>query len=90
MKMNGLYQCCVFKVREYIYPPASSKLSRNKDFDFYETLENCIIYYKLQGKVLTTGDFNSRTSTLSDLLDSDKYLDDEQDFTTYFDLQLGP
>ena len=37
--------------------------------------------------MLITGDFNSRTSTLSDLLDSDKYLDDEQDFNTYFDLQ---
>ena len=79
----------IFLCHVYI-PPASSKLRKNEDFDFYETLENGIINYKLQGKVLITGDFNGRSSNLSDLLDYDKYLDDEQDFSTYYDLQLRP
>ena len=41
-------------------------------------------------KNFLTGDWNSRTSTLLELLDYDKYVDDEQTFSNYFDLQLNP
>ena len=80
----------ILTLRRTYIPPAISKLRKNEEFDFYETLENGIINYKSLVKVLITGDFNSRTSNLYDLLDYDKYLDDEQVFSSYFDLQLRP
>lgn len=73
-----------------IYTPANSKLRKNDEFDIFETIEQGIIKYKVDGKIFLTGDWNSRTSNLSDLLDYDKNLDDEQTFSNYFDLQLNP
>ena len=79
----------VFLCHVYI-PPANSKLRKNDEFDIFETTEQGIIKYKVDGKNFLTGDWNSRTSNLSDLLDYDKFLDDEQTFSNYFGLQLNP
>ena len=40
-------------------PPVSSRLRKNEDFDFYETLESGIIKYKNSGKVFITGDLRA-------------------------------
>ena len=64
------------------------QIKKKDDFDFFETLEQGIISFQTQGKVLLTGDFNSRSSNLTDLLDFDKYLDNEQDYLNCSLLQL--
>ena len=75
----------------YIPPSCScSKLRKSDDFDFYETQEQEIISFQMQGKVLLAGDFKSRSSNLIELLNFDKYLDDEQDFLNSSTLQLQP
>ena len=51
----------------------------DKDFDFFEEIENNIENYNKIGKTLITGDFNSRTAQVSDILEFDKYLDDDND-----------
>lgn len=84
----------VFDFNEDVYlcniyiPPVSSKLRNAGDFDIYEQLEQGIIAYKMLGKIFITGDFNSRTSNAIDLLDFDKYLDEERDFSNFSDLQI--
>ena len=81
---QDVYLCNVY------IPPSCSKLRKKDDFDFFETLEQGIISFQTQGKVLLTGDFNSRSSNFTDLLDFDKYLDDEQDYLNCSTLQLQP
>lgn len=84
----------VFEFNEDVYmcniyiPPVNSKLRNAADFDIYEQLEQGIIAYKTLGKIFITGDFNSRTSNATDLLDFDKYLDEENDFSNFSDLQI--
>lgn len=51
-------------------------------------MEQGIIAYKTLGKIFITDDFNSRTSNAIDLLDFDKYLDEERDFSNFSDLQI--
>ena len=43
----------------------------------YELLEQSVLRYKDRGKLYITGDFNSRTASETDLIDFDKYLDDD-------------
>ena len=68
-------------------PPSGSKVLRSNDIDIFEQLELDITKYKQLGKVYLTGDFNSRTSSESDCLDFDQYLDEEDSFINDFVLQ---
>ena len=51
----------------YIPPPGSNVLNSN-DLCFFEELENSIGKFSNQGKSFVTGDFNSRTGSLSDVI----------------------
>ena len=64
----------------YVYiPPTSSKVRKDKDLEFFEEVEKGLEKYSKMGKTYVTGDFNSRTATLSDILDFDAYLDIDDD-----------
>jgi hypothetical protein len=68
----------------YIYVrPNDSRVFREDEFDFGDMLEACISKYESKGKVIITGDFNSRIGNdkdMSDTLDYDHYIDPiEQD-----------
>ena len=64
----------------YVYiPPTSSKVLKDKDFDFFEEVEKGLEKYNKMGKNYVTGDLNSRTALLSDILDFDAYLDRDHD-----------
>ena len=82
-------QSDLFRFEEDVYicnlyiPPSSSKVLNNQETDIYEFLEQGVLRYKDQGKLYITGDFNGRTAREQDLLDFDKYLDDEA-FTESF------
>ena len=71
----------VFLFAEDVYicnlyiPPYGSKVLNSQDIDMYELLEQSILRYKDRGKLYITGDFNRRTTSETDLLDFDKYLD---------------
>ena len=75
----------LFKFNEDIYichtyiPPKSSKVLVDRDFDFFEEIENNIEKYRKNGKTFIVGDLNSRTGSLTDILESDRYLDSEFD-----------
>lgn len=56
-------------------PPICSKVLIDKDFDFFEEIENGIEKFSKVGKTYITGDLNSRTAQLLDILEFDKYLD---------------
>ena len=68
---EDVYICNVY------IPPSGSKVLNSQDVDIFECLEQGLLNYKDRGKVFISGDFNSRTSTESDYLDVDKYLDDD-------------
>ena len=53
----------------------------DKDFDFFEEIEKGKERFNRMGDTFITGDFNSRTAQLSDILLFDKYLDDDDDDT---------
>ena len=74
LSFNEDLYCC----HTYI-PPPSSKVLIDKDFDFFEEIEKGIEKFSKLGKTFITGDFNSRTAQLSDILHFDKYLDDDDD-----------
>ena len=58
--------------------PVTSKVLRDRDFDFFEEIEKRLVKYSKMGKTYIVGDLNSRTAQESDILDFDKYLDDIQ------------
>ena len=64
----------VFICHTYL-PPKTSSLVKNTDLDIFELIENGIEKYKPLGKVLITGDLNSRTSDIPDQILFDKHLD---------------
>jgi hypothetical protein len=74
-------QSCLFDFNEDVYighayiPPCNSNIFANDDFDFFETIEFCISKYNDLGKVVFSGDLNSRTSDFPDFITLDKYLD---------------
>ena len=75
----------------YVYiPPTSSKVLKNKDFDFFEEIEKVLEKYSKMGKTYVTGDFNARTATLSDILDFDAYLDPENNIQGETDINSFP
>ena len=63
----------------YILPP-SSKVFIDRDVDVFEELEKDIEIFETLGKTNLTGDYNSRTSTISDVLEFDEYVDTLQEF----------
>lgn len=69
-------------------PPSGSKVLKSQDIDIFEQLELDVARYKQFGrKIFVTGDMNSRSSTESDCLDFDRYLDDEDIFLNDIILQ---
>lgn len=79
----------IFICHTYI-PPPSSKVINYEETDFFEQLEHGISLYKNLGKIFITGDLNCRTSNLSDILDFDEYLDDEDDCEMSFQTSIPP
>ena len=57
------------------FPPANSNVFDVRQVDFHELLESDIIKYNNLGRVLVTGDLNSRTSNESDFIVFDRYID---------------
>ena len=66
----------VFICNLYI-PPTCSKVLQDRDFDFFEDIEIGLERYSEMGKTFIIGDFNSRTAQNVDILEFDKYLDDD-------------
>ena len=60
-------------------PPVCSKVLNENDIDFFEELEKGIEKYGKLGKTFISGDLNSRTGKLSDILEPDRYLDADVD-----------
>ena len=71
-----IFEQDVYVCHSYI-PPMGSKVLYNDEIDMCEIIEQGIARYKNLGKLYVTGDLNSRTSNELDLLDFDKYLEDE-------------
>ena len=70
----------------HIYiPPVCSKVLNENEIDFLEELENGIEKYGKLGKTFISGDLNSRIGKLSDILESDRYLDADVDSASIFD-----
>lgn len=70
-------------------PPVNSKVLIDQDFDFFYEIEKGVEKYGQLGKTCITGDLNSRTGNLSDILEYDKYLDcfeelDTENINTHF------
>ena len=66
----------VFICSVYI-PPADSRIYHLADCNFWEEIEKGIELYSLTGKVFITGDFNGRTSNFLDILDFDRYFENQ-------------
>ena len=66
---KNVYLCCTY------IPPITSKVLKDKDFDFFEEIEKGIEKYCNLGLTYIVGDLNSRTGNLSDILEYDKHLD---------------
>ena len=71
---ENVYICCVY------IPPSDSIIFRTADFNYWDEIEKGIELYSNLGKVFITGDMNGRISSLSDLLDFDKYLENDDLF----------
>ena len=65
---TDLYMCCTY------IPPKESTLLNSEEFDMFERIERDVSKYQLLGKILLTGDFNSRTSTEPDFITLDRFL----------------
>ena len=72
-----VYDEDVYICNMYILP-TQSKVLKQDEIDFFELLEIGIEKYCNLGKIYAIGDFNSRTSNCSDILDFDKYLEDDE------------
>jgi len=62
-------------------PPQQSNILRhfNNELDIFDLIETGIEKYQLQGKVMLTGDVNSRTSNEIDYIIFDQFLDNNSD-----------
>ena len=65
----------VFICSTYI-PPSDSRVFISSDCNYWEEIEKGIESYSSLGKVYVTGDMNGRTSDFPDILDFDRYLED--------------
>ena len=68
-----VYLCCTY------IPPRESKVLSNNEIDIFSDLELHVEKYKLLGKVLLTGDLNSRTANEIDYINFDRFLDNNSD-----------
>ena len=68
-----VFVCCIY------IPPSSSKIFKT-NFDYWDELEKGVEQYSNLGKVFLTGDFNGRISNFSDILDFDRYLENNDLF----------
>ena len=62
---NNLFICVTY------LPPKNSTCTQRLDFDIFNRLEQDIIKYLEQGKVILLGDFNSRTGVENDFIFND-------------------
>ena len=62
-------------------PPSDSRILTAIDCNFWDEMEKGIELYSTSGKVYITSDMNGRTSDFSDILDFDRYLEDNDLFT---------
>ena len=72
---------CMFDFHETVYiccayiTPSNSTVIDTEHFYFFDEIESGLEKYKQKGKCFITGDLNSRTSNVSDVLDFDMYAD---------------
>ena len=71
---ENVYFCNVYNV------PQTSTVIYQGNFDFFKELESDIEVYKPLGKIFILGDMNSRISNLSNELDFDHYVDNDDSF----------
>ena len=71
---ENVYICCVY------IPPSDSRIFRTADFNYWDEIEKGIELYSNLEKAFITGDMNGRISSLSDVLDFDKYLENDDLF----------
>ena len=67
---EDVYICCTY------IPPRESSILTQGNINIFDLIEHDIERYKSLGKVLTTGDFNCRTSDEPDFIIFDRFLDD--------------
>jgi hypothetical protein len=68
---EDVYFCFVY------IPPHNSIVLNQFDIDFYEEIEIGIEKYKGSGKIMISGDLNSRTSNCKDFIEYDRFINDE-------------
>ena len=61
-------------------PPAGSKIFNAADYNYWDEIEKGIELYSNLGKVYITGDMNGRTACFSDILEFDKYIENNDLF----------
>ena len=66
---SDIYLCCTY------IPPTNSRILRQVDQNKLDLIESDIEKYKVLGKIILTGDLNSRTSNERDYIIHDQYLD---------------
>lgn len=71
----------VYICNTYI-PPANSNVINVNDFDFFfDTTESGIERYKISGKCFITGDFNSRCANVTDFIEYDRYINNNNELS---------
>ena len=70
---SDIYLCCTY------IPPTNSRILRQVDQNMLDLIESDIEKYKVLGKIILTGDLNSRTSNERDYIIHDQYLDSIDD-----------
>ena len=70
---SDIYVCCTY------IPPTNSRILRQADQDMLDLIESDIEKYKILGKIILTGDLNSRMSNERDYIIHDQYLDSIDD-----------
>ena len=76
---EDVYLCCIYNV------PSNSALN-DINVDFFECVEIGIEKYKSKGKILISGDFNSRTATENDFVPYDEFIDAANEIDANIDL----
>ncbi|MES9880358.1 MAG: reverse transcriptase family protein [Sedimenticola sp.] len=71
VRKHDVYMCHVY------VPPSGSRVLDHAEVEYFDEIESGIEQYTHLGKIFITGDMNSRTSNIYEVLDFDRYLDDE-------------
>lgn len=72
---EDVYICNVY------IPPSDSRVFQSFDYNFWDEIEKGIEQYSVSGKVYISGDMNGRTSNFSDILNFDRFLENNDLFT---------